>query len=67
MEMRGTILWCRNAECRVGLATVGEVPRECPYCDSRAGWSIDAPVPLMPYELTQFDLTFLTIQGILPD
>lgn len=66
MNSKATLLWCRNRDCRVGFASAGEVPRQCPYCHSYDGWTTDAPVPLTPYELTLQDVAFLFIQGIDP-
>ena len=63
---KARLLWCLNPDCRVGLASLGDIPLICPYCQQPAGWTTDAPIPLLPYQLTPEDVLILTTLRIDP-
>lgn len=46
-------IWCRW--CKVGYASVGELPPICPSCDAPAEWVTDP----WPFKLTVNDRQFL--------
>ena len=66
------VLFCRR--CAAGYAsTAGDVPRLCPFCGYGAGWttqqmaSVAAIEPLINYELTPKDRSFLSALKILAE
>jgi hypothetical protein len=57
--MMARTLWCLNAGCGTGYASVaGDVPTVCPKCDQPAHWSTEDP-PKHPYVLSYLDKRFL--------